>query len=171
MIFATPITVTGVGAAALTAQAWVLVDVATLNFRPLAPTRVPVPVKGVTGVRGRTAARTLHGVGAVGPGAVTGDRRRRDAGAAPEQRNRAGVGALEGDVRDLDDLLRRAAWLANVTCPTGFAVFEATAPAGIATPSVVTRAMAPIAITLRAVDTSVRVLRELRRILHEVPSD
>jgi hypothetical protein len=45
-IFATPVTVTGDGAALLTAQAWVLDDETTLNFKPLAPVSVPEPAKG-----------------------------------------------------------------------------------------------------------------------------
>jgi len=40
-IFATPFTVTGVGAALLTAQACVLDDDTTLSFRPLEPVRLP----------------------------------------------------------------------------------------------------------------------------------
>src|ERR1700722_11382046 len=45
-IFATPVTVTGVGAALLIAHAWVLDDDTTLNFKTLAPASVPDPEKG-----------------------------------------------------------------------------------------------------------------------------
>jgi len=44
--FATPLTVTGDGAALLTAHAWVWEDETTCNFNPLAPASAPAPEKG-----------------------------------------------------------------------------------------------------------------------------
>jgi len=115
---ARPFTVTGDGAALLTAHAWVLDEETTRNLRPLGPASAPAPEKG-SHVLAAEPDPLRSWRWPVGAGTGTPDCGRLDAGAAPEQSDRAGVTTLEGDVDDLggrlgrvtrDNDVRRSAW-------------------------------------------------------------